>query len=542
VSALRTARSVGWLPWFALAAVWFATLQVRPLFDPDEVRYAEIPREMLASGDWITPRLDGLKYFEKPPLQYWATAAAYSVFGFSEWTARLWTVGLGFLCLPMTYAWVARLYGRRAGLAALVALAVSPYFEIVGHLNLLDAGFSFWLCATLFAFTLAQTAPDHSPEERKWMLLAWLSAALAILSKGIVVGVLAGATLVAYSVLERDVRAWRRLHLASGVPLFALVAAPWFIAVSLRNPSFAQFFFIHEHFARFLTTVHQRIEPWWFFLMLLVIAVLPWIGQLRRAVWTGWSEVSEDNSFKPLKFLIIFSVVTVVFFSLSGSKLAPYILPAMPPLAAVVAAGTADWSRFMSRVGLFAGCFTLVIGAGLSIYLLRAQAALPAPAVGWLAAAVLAALIGMLAAVKSTASQREWSAWTIAASAIFAWQCLLSVFGEGHPQRSAYQMLQPVRPLIRPETQLFSIGQYRETISPYLARELTLVDFEGELAFGLAQEPAKVVTPEAFLEKWRASKDAIAFLDPAALGQWQERGLSGRVVSADESTVAVSRL
>src|SRR3954447_13416148 len=126
----------------ALALAWSAGLEFRGLFQPDEGRYAEISREMLVSGDWITPRLDGLKYFEKPPLQYWATAAVYSAFGVSEWTARIWTVGLAFLCLPMVFGWTARLYGQTAGFAALTALAVSPYFELIAHLNLLDAGFA----------------------------------------------------------------------------------------------------------------------------------------------------------------------------------------------------------------------------------------------------------------------------------------------------------------------------------------------------------------------------------------------------------------
>ena len=98
----------------------------RALWSPDEGRYAEIPREMVATGDWITPRLNGVKYFEKPPLQYWATAAAYSAFGFSEWTARIWTVGLGFLCLPMVFAWTRCLYGDGAGWAAAAALAALP--------------------------------------------------------------------------------------------------------------------------------------------------------------------------------------------------------------------------------------------------------------------------------------------------------------------------------------------------------------------------------------------------------------------------------
>src|ERR1700704_515334 len=104
---LRHTRSFGWLLWIVLAAVWFATMPIRPLIDPDEGRYAEIPREMVASGDWVTPRLNGLKYFEKPPLQYWTTAALYSVFGPSEWTSRLWAAVLGFLTLPVVFVFAA---------------------------------------------------------------------------------------------------------------------------------------------------------------------------------------------------------------------------------------------------------------------------------------------------------------------------------------------------------------------------------------------------------------------------------------------------
>src|SRR5205823_5771205 len=173
-------------------------------------------------------------------------------------------------CLPLVFAWVARLYGRDSALLALTALAVSPFFVIVGHLNLLDGGFTFWLTAAVLAFTLAQTAPPASAAERGWMLTAWGAAALAVLSKGIVVGVLAGAALILYTLGERDTHTWRRLHPGAVLALFAALAAPWFVVVSLRNPSFPGFFFVHEHFTRFLTTVHQRVEPWWYFLPLLL--------------------------------------------------------------------------------------------------------------------------------------------------------------------------------------------------------------------------------------------------------------------------------
>ena len=227
------------------------------------------------------------------------------------------------------------LYGRGAALAALVALAVSPYFAVVGHLNLLDPGFTFWLTGAVFAFTLAQSAPRASATERRWMLAAWVAAALAVLSKGIVVGVLAGGST-------------RRVHAASSAMrapgggctrrracrCFWCVAAPWFVAVSLRNPSFPEFFFVHEHFARFLTTVHQRVEPWWYFLPLLLLggaAVVP-AARARAAGAPGaQSGAATPRQFKPLRFLLIFAGVdagVLLRFRLEARAVHPADVPA----------------------------------------------------------------------------------------------------------------------------------------------------------------------------------------------------------------------
>ncbi len=538
------ARGSKWLAWLVLAAAWFATTPVRPLLDPDEGRYAEIPREMLASGDWVTPRFDGLKYFEKPPLQYWATAAVYGVAGLSEWSSRLWSVGLAFGCLALTFAWTRALFGTAAALGALTALAVSPYFLIIGHLNLLDAGFTFWLTAAVFAFTRAQTAAPASNAERNWMLLAWAAAALGVLSKGIAVGVLAGGALIVYTLIERDVRPWRRLHPAAGVPLFLALAGPWFIAVSVRNPGFASFFFVHEHFARFLTTVHQRVEPWWFFLPLLLFGVLPWIAPLTRAVAPAWGEARAPlGVFKPRRFLLIYAAVTLVFFSASGSKLAPYILPMFPVLAALAGAAAGDPGRLAAqaaRVG--AGLILLLVIIGIP-YSAHRNAFVPHEALAWMAAAILIALLPMLATLRSAQLTAPAATLAAAVGAILAWQCLLCAYAVIPPARSARDLVSAARPSIDAQTALYSVGQYRETVSPYLGRTLTLVDYEGELAFGLRAEPGRGdLSVEAFRARWSASRDAVAFFDPRVWDDWRRQGFPGRVIAADNYTVAVSRL
>ena len=539
-----------WWGWIALAIAWLITIQIRPMLDPDEGRYAEIPREMAATGNWVTPRLDGLKYFEKPVLQYWATAALYSVVGLSNWSSRLWTVGLGFACLPLIYAWVARLYDRRAAAAAVALLAMSPYFGVIGHLDLLDASFTFWMCATVLAFALAQTAPARSGRERGWMLVCWTAAALAVLTKGIVVFVLAGGTLVAYSGAERDLRPWRRMHWALGVPLFLALTTPWFILVSLRNSDFASFFFVHEHFQRFLTQEAQRVEPWWYFLALLVAGALPWLTALARASLAAWRDSGLDYNFKPLKFLLLFSAVTLVFFSISGSKLATYILPMFPMLAAYTGVAVATRRPgFLFRSTAAGAALAVFVAAGLLVYSQHRNGMIPLRAVEWAVAGAIAALVAAAASWGRGAEAADASApggpfFAVALLFVLAWQALLCEYTVIPPSRSAYALVQAVAPDVKSGTALYSVGQYRQTIPPYLGRTLTLVAYAGtgELDFGEQSEPGRQqATPQQFVQQWDASRDAIAFFDPHVWDRYRRQGLPGRVIAQDSSTIAVSR-
>lgn len=533
-------KGKGWLLWGALAVLWFSTVQLYPLIEPDEARYAEIPREMAASGDWLTPRLDGLKYFEKPPLQYWATAVAYKAFGVGEWTARVWALGMAFLCLPLTFLWTRRLFGTAAGLASAGVLAASPFFLVMGHINLLDAGLAFWLSATLFAFTAAQTAPLGSRAERNAMLAAWAAAALAVLSKGIIVPVLAGGTLLVYSVWQRDWQPWRRLHLLLGLPLFLLMAAPWFIAVSIANPEFARFFFLHEHFARFLTTVHQHGEPWWFFLPFVVLAVLPWLAEVPAALRGAWRPQLSARGFQPLRFLLIYCGVVLVFFSISQSKLAPYILPMVPALAAVMGVRIAERPLAWRRAALLGAGLVAVLAAGLVIYSLRRYDAAPVPLLVWTLAAFMVAALAAFNIRPHYPLGRN-VAW-LAAGSMLAWQCLLVAHGAPPLQRSARALVDSVRPHIDEHTAIYHVGQYRQSVPVYLERTVTLVGYSGELEFGMQQEPGRnVATLEEFERQWRASRNAVAFINPERWQALSNAGLPGRVIGSDRYSIVVSR-
>ena len=251
---------------------------------------------------------------------------------------------------------------------------------------------------------------------------------------------------------------------------------------------------------------------------------------------------APEGGFKPRKFLLVFAAVTLLFFSASGSKLAPYILPMFPLLAALAGAQAGAPERLApqaARIG--AGLVLLVAAAGV-IYSARRNAFVPGEALVWLAAASLIALAAVAATLRGVRLSARGAGLVTAAAAILAWQCLLFAYAVIPPARSAHDLVAAVGPAVGPDTTLYSVGQYRETVSPYLGRTLTLVDYEGELAFGLRAEPGRQDLSIAdFGARWSASRDAVAFFDPRIWDSWRRQGFPGRVVAADNYTVAVSR-
>jgi 4-amino-4-deoxy-L-arabinose transferase-like glycosyltransferase len=540
----------------ALAAIWFGTLDYRALIRPDEGRYAEIPREMAESGDFVTPRLNGLKYFEKPPLQYWATAIAYDVFGEHNWTARLWPALTGFLGILLAGFTAYKLYGREIGVCAAALLAGMLWYLLGGHFNSLDEGVTFFMGAALSGFLLAQRNGASAAEERRWMLFAWAAMAAAMLSKGLIGVVLPGAVLVLYTLLERDWALWRRLHILPGIFLFLAIAAPWFVICGERNPEFLHFFFIHEHFERYLTNEHNREGSWWYFVPLLVAGVLPWLvhmAWLAPRVLDPTAQARADGAkpFRPERVLAVWIVFIFVFFSASSSKLPSYILPLFPAIALLYAPAFA-------RMG--AQAFAL--------------ACLPY-------AALVAALMPLIPRITQLASEEtpaqyylDYRPWLFAAgtavvagSALAAWlgfrrgavhavialafmslcSGLLVMLGHDSLSRSAsaYHLVREVvarEGPLRKDLPFYTVAMYEQTLPFYLKRTLTLVDFEDEMRFGLQQEPQKGIPDvEDFATLWRKLPDGYAVMDPEMYRKLSGNGFPMRELGRDTRRVIVSR-
>lgn len=540
------ARSRLLLLLLAVAVVWFGNLEYRKLFHPDEGRYAEIPREMVASADWLTPRLNGIKYFEKPPLQYWATAAAYRVFGEAQWTSRLWTALSGFLAVLLTYAAGVRLSGPDAGLYAALLLVSSAGFVLGGHYNTLDMGLTFFLTLALVAFLFAQR--DHQTRRGRalWMHVAWAAAAGAVLSKGLVGAVLPAGGLVAYTLLTRDFAVWRRLNPVTGVLLFLALAAPWFVQVSLANPEFPRYFFIHEHFQRFLTTAHYRDQPWWFFLPVLVLGLLPWTTLVPGGLAQAWRSESDGSGFRARRFLLAYAGFILLFFSASSSKLEAYVLPMLPAIALLLGERVAALQPGRLRRHLvFALTLGLIVLAA-PIVLRRfgpvELAALPETFDRWLQAAGAVLAAGAAGALHLAGRGRPRGAVVVAAlAALVAAQFGNSGAEALSPARSGYDLAVKIAPLLRPDTPFYSFGMYEQTIPFYLKRKTTLVGSAEEMAFGLGQEPQLWIgDPRDFEPRWRSEPGALAIMRPVYFDLLAKFGVPMRVVANDDRYVVVT--
>jgi 4-amino-4-deoxy-L-arabinose transferase-like glycosyltransferase len=527
-----------------IAVIWLATLAARPLFNPDEGRYAEIPREMLSSGDWVVPHLNGLAYIEKPPLQYWATALAYRLLGASAFAARLYSALTALATILLVWLAARRLWNTETAWRAAAVLSAMLIFVVLGQLLTLDMSLTFYMTLSLAAFLLAQQAT----QPRHWMILAWAATGLGVLTKGLVAAAIPVAVLILYSGYSRDFAPWRRLYIAWGLPLFLCITVPWHWLAQRRLPDFLEFFFVHEHLTRYLTPIADRQESWWFFGAVFLAGSMPWTLSALRVLGSGWRKSAVDTSekkFQPTVFLWLWVVFIGVFFSLSDSKLMPYILPVMPAVALLIAVLPA---QTLKRDFLFTAVLTLIAGLGLG------AASLNWPSViassdrsGYFLP--LARPLGQIALLLTVSgafvlAQRGRDATRagvfLGVGWCLAWLLLARAAGLLAPVFSGVDLA--ALPAADRNSPLYSIGTYDQSLTFYLRRTVTLVEYRGELDYGLRKAPdAGIADLAEFLRRWSAPTRAFAVMDKKMFDDFNNRGVPMRLVARDAERVLVAR-
>lgn len=342
---------LGWL----VLAVLAATAGLRPLLIPDEGRYVGVAWEMLRSGDWAVPTLDGLPYFHKPPLFYWLTAASMRLLGLHELAARAAPLLSATVAAIGMWLFLRRWADARLAGQSLWLLVAQPLFFIgaqVANLDMLVAA-----CITVCILLLAHAVLCLDQGQRApWALHgAYLAAALGVLAKGLIGVVLPALTLLAWLLWRRRGRMLWRLMPATGVALLALVALPWFVAMELRHPGFAHYFFVVQQLQRFGGGGFNNVQPVAFYPAVLLLCTLPWwpawvawARQGWRARGTGWGDRTDGDPLRAL--MVAWAAVVTVFFSLPQSKLLGYLLPALVPVAVLTAtAHRATWPAPQGR-------------------------------------------------------------------------------------------------------------------------------------------------------------------------------------------------
>lgn len=322
-ATFATTKAWGYFFWLTLVAMplLFYRLGSPGLMDPDEGRYAEIAREMLALKDWLVPHLNFLPYLEKPPLAYWLTALSFQALGFSEFAARLPAALSALGGVFLTYFLGKAVWGGRTGFWAALILATCSGYVILGRLTILDMPLTFFLSLGLALGYLA-----YSRARRRLLVGAYLALGLAVLIKGPVALVLAGLIWGLWTLLDRRHSLTFWLH-PGGLVLLGAIILPWFILVAAKHPEFPRYFLWEHHVKRFVAgSIHAK--PLFYYGPVLLGLMLPWIWLLP------WALLRVRPTAHPGRlFLLLWAGVIVAFFSFSGGKLAPYILPALVPLA-----------------------------------------------------------------------------------------------------------------------------------------------------------------------------------------------------------------
>ncbi len=322
-----------------------ATLGVIPLLDRSEARYAEIGRVMLATGDWLTPQLEaGVPFWGKPPLHFWATALGLQVFGTSEFAARLAGFVGALVVLLVTWRVARRLRSDLVPPLACLVLASSALFYTLAAQVSLDLTLAACTTGALGAFFLANLAADAKAARRlHWLGFVALGAGL--LAKGPVVIALWAGTLAVATFLQRDLRWLRGVPWRTGFVIAATIGVPWYLAAERSTPGFLDYFLVHENFLRFFVSEygdrygHGHTLPYGTIWGFALIALLPWSPAILALAWGGWragafARLREDPA---RAFLLAWSVAPLLFFTASRNVVVTYVLPALPPIALLLA-------------------------------------------------------------------------------------------------------------------------------------------------------------------------------------------------------------
>ena len=503
-------KDITWLS-LVFCLIFGLFLGSRPLSVPDEGRYTEIPRQMVETGDYVTPRLNGVKYFEKPPLIPWLTTLSLKIFdvnewGVNEWALRFWPALFAYLGCLATFLYGQRFWGRKVGIASSLILASNLLYYAHSRILILDMPVAALISCGLFAF---HAAVFEAQKTRQYALLMvfFVASALASLTKGLIGIVLPGCVILIWVFLHKRYDALKLAFHPVGLLLFFCITLPWHILASFETKEFFEFYVIHEQFLRFLTTAHARVQPVWFFIPVLFLGLFPWVGFLYTGFKQAYSHIKskqdENNAFS---FLLIWFGFILLFFSLSKSKLIPYIVPVIPPLSIIM--GYSIVNLLFARDSLaekgdsidashikpykipvmtfLALTGALAIGVPIALFVRDQLGNMNIVPYAFLT--VVAALLGLVSVAYFYVKKRIKA---VVAGMFFTALCMFLPLNKAwvHVEgRSLYGVIQTMKTSLSDEDTIVAWNVYYQDLPVYTNRRITVVEGFNELTFGTTIE------------------------------------------------------
>jgi 4-amino-4-deoxy-L-arabinose transferase-like glycosyltransferase len=497
------------------------------LKEPDEGRYAEIPREMNELNDYIVPHLNYVRYFEKPPLLYWATATSFKLFGTNEWAFRFPNALCAFLCVIFLYFFIRRWFNEQMAFLSSVILITSFSFLAMARIVTTDMLFTLCLFLSLLLFY-----GYYREKKSSFIYLFYVAIAGATLAKGPVALILMGGTILIFLFTERNFRFIMEMKLLKGLATYLTITLPWIIAISLREKEFLYFFFMDQHILRFLTSKHNRSGPMYYFLPVLFGGMFPWAIFIPRAIASTWKN-------KELRLMLIWVFVVFAFFSISGSKLPPYILPLFPPMSIILGyLFHAKWqSRAINRVEIsiymliffvFGLASLLSQISPLSTYIQGMSGDNTASIMKdllvfslWVS---LSSFIMVLFLIFKKFNTHAWSFMLLSSFSLAIMLGILFNLAVVNKLNTAKDLAMMINGNETRADYIINYSSYDQTIPFYIKRGITVASYFGELEMGSKYEDAKniFISEEEFLKLLPSDKKVLFITKQKRLKKLQD--------------------
>ena len=494
-------------------------LGARPLVNPDEGRYSEIPREILVTHDYITPHLNNIKYFEKPPLFYWLQAASIKTFGIKEWSLRLVTMLFGIMGALLTYLIARKIFNRSVGVMSALILTTTQLYYVMAHTVTLDMALTFFVTATIYTFLLS-TRQEIAATKRLYIYLAVIFAALAVLTKGLIGIILPGASIAIWLFIFNKWRFLKNIYLPTAVLLFLTIVLPWHILAQIKNPEFLKFYFIDQQFLRYSTNIAARSHSNFIYIIVLLIGYLPWSFVLLQTLYFYLKDKAKNLiKYKDSVLLIIWTIFTILFFSFSKSKLPPYILPAFIPLSILTANylyvahkknARAIGSGLISSLIVFSTGFVAWIIFAKTIAPTLAKTILFSSKQVMLVSIIFVLIITGISVALILYRREKFKLVFITIIATFTLNLIpLNYAAKTFTLTSTKNFAATIKPHLKPDSVVISYAAYYQDLPVYLQKYIKIVRWRGELDFGAKHQndyQKYLINNNTFARYWQNGK------------------------------------